>query len=195
MKKLVYIICICFLIMSHKQNNNFENINFYYLGYESKTYLNNFILLQFEIENLTNDTIYLSEKNIDLKIFKNKKNINEDNLPTYLPFIRPTKIKEFKCEEKEKYEKSIEELKLKFANKLYEKNFGKNTVYKDSKDLILENIIRDCIVLMPNESIDYNKGFYSKKFDKNCKVSVKYSENKRFTYFVNDSGKRVDIND
>ncbi|WP_131701507.1 hypothetical protein [Flavobacterium sp. ABG] len=195
MKKLVYIICICFLIMSHKQNNNFENINFYYLGYESKTYLNNFVLLQFEIENLTNDTIYLSEKNIDLKIFKNKKKINEDNLPTYLPFIRPIKIKEFKCEEKERYEKSIEELKLKFANKLYEKNFSTNTIYKDSKDFILENIIRDCIVLMPNESIDYNKGFYSKKFDKNCKVSVKYSENKRFTYFVNDSGKRIDIND
>lgn len=181
--------------MSHKQNNNFENINFYYLGYESKTYLNNFVLLQFEIENLTNDTIYLSEKNIDLKIFKNKKKINEDNLPTYLPFIRPIKIKEFKCEEKERYEKSIEELKLKFANKLYEKNFSTNTIYKDSKDFILENIIRDCIVLMPNESIDYNKGFYSKKFDKNCKVSVKYSENKRFTYFINDSGKRIDIND
>ena len=180
--------------MGHKQNNNFENINFYYLGYESKTHLNNFVLLQFEIENATNDTIYLSEKNVDLKIFKNKKSINEDNLPTYLPFIRPTKVKGFKCEEKEKHEKSIEELKLRFANKLFEKNFGTNAVYKASKDLILESIIRDCIVLMPNESIDYNKGFYSKKFDKNCKVSVKYLENKRFSYFVDDNGKRVNIN-
>lgn len=180
--------------MSYKQKNNFENINFYYLGYESKTYLNNFVLLQFEIENVSNDTIYLSEKNIDLKIFKNKKNIKEDNLPIYLPFIRPTKIKQFKCEEKEKYVKVIEELKIKFANKLYEKNFASNTVYKNYKDYILENIINDCIVLMPNESINYSKGFYSQKFDKTCKVSVKYTEKKRFSYFVDNSGKRVDIN-
>lgn len=73
--------------------------------------------------------------------------------------------------------KTNRRIKTQIRKQLYEKNFGTNTVYKDSKDLILENIMRDCIVLMPNESIDYNKGFYSKEFDKNCRVSVKYSEN------------------
>lgn len=194
MKKLVIIIGICFLVMSHKQKNNFQNINVYYLGYERKIYLNNFVLLQFEIENKSNDTIYLSKKNIDIKVFKNNKEINKDNPPTYLPFVRPTKIKQFKCEDKDKYEKGKEELKFKFANKLYEKNFGSNSKYIGSKDFIIKNIVSDCIILMPSESIDYSSGFYSKSFEKTCKVSVKYVDNKRFIYFVDDSGKKIDIN-
>jgi hypothetical protein len=181
--------------MSYERISNLQNTTFYYLGYERKVFLNNLVLLQFEIESKTNDTIYLSKKNIHLRVFKDKKEINEDKLPTYLPFIKPTKAKkEFKCEEKDKYERYLENLKLKFANKLYDKNFGSNTVYKDSKDFIIENIVRDCIVLMPNESIDYSSGFYSKSFDKTCKVSAKYLDNKRFTYFVDDSGKKIDIN-
>jgi hypothetical protein len=110
------------------------------------------------------------------------------------PFIRPIIRKQFKCKEKQQYEKYLENLKFKFANKLYEKNFGSNAAYKDSKDFIIGNIIRDCIILMPNESIDYSTDFYSETFDKTCRVEAKYLDNKRFTYFLDDNEKKIDIN-
>lgn len=85
-------------------------------------------------------------------------------------------------------------MKVKFANKLYEKNFGSNVIYKKDKEFIMESIVNNCIILMPNEVLDYTSGFYSKKFDKKCKVSAKYIDSKRFTYFIDDRGKKIDIN-
>lgn len=108
--------------------------------------------------------------------------------------MRPVISKGFVCKAEKEYEEKINYLKVKFANKLYNKNFGSTSTYKDSKDFIIESIVQDCIVLIPNESIVYNKGFYSKSFDKTCKVSAKYSGNRVFTYFVDDNGKKIEIN-
>lgn len=174
-----------------------EKIKTTYLGFEYYVHpggdLNK---LNFELKNNTLDTLYISRQNIDFNIKKEKyilKNtINTSSIGS--PFFWPRIRKQFKCEEKDKYEKYLENLKLKFAKKLYEKNFGSNDAYEKYKDFILESIVSDCIVLMPNEAIDYECHFRNEKFDKTCKVNVKYIDNKRFTCFVDDSGKKIDIN-
>lgn len=198
MKKafLILLLCITFLSNTNSKNQLNDGLNIIYLGSSSSVYRPNFPSLEFEISNKSKDTLYISENNILITVFKGKSALKQDKvLPSIgTPFIKPMIRKQFKSEEKDKYERLLENLKLKFANKLYTKNFGSNTKYIDSKDFIIENIVRDCIVLMPNESIDYSSGFYSKKFDKACKVSVKYLDSKRFTYFIDDSGKKIDIN-
>lgn len=198
-KNIIFILVICFSFFFEssffvRQTIN-EKIKLTYLGYEINRYRFNYQNLNFEIINNTKDTIYLSEKNIFIKVIKKGKTLKEDKPQSIgTPYVRPVISKGFVCKEEKEYEEKINSLKVKFANKLYNKNFGSNSVYKDSKDFILENIVRDCIVLMPNESMDYSSGLYSAKFDKTCKVEAKYLDNKVFSYFVNDNGKRVNIN-
>lgn len=177
-------------------NTKSEKIKITYLGFEYYVHpggsLND---LNFELKNNTLDTLYISRQNITFNIRKGNSVLKEvQNKSIGSLFFLPRVRKQFLCDDKVKYEKYLENLKLKFANKLYEKNFGSNTVYKNSKDFIIENIVRDCIILMPNEAIDYDCHFHNEKFDKTCKVEAKHIDNKVFTYFVNDNGKRVDIN-
>lgn len=174
-----------------------EKINARYLGFEYYVYPGgNLNKLNFEIKNNTLDTLYISNKNLSFIVKKGKIVLKEDKSSSSIgsPFFLPRVRKQFRCEEKDRYEKEIEKLKLKFAKKLYQKNFSSTPKYINSKDFIIENIVRDCIVLIPNEAIDYDFHFRNEKFDKTCKVSVKYSDNKRFTYFVDDKGKKIDIN-
>ena len=198
MKKTFLIFFLCFTFLSNTNNKNKLNdrITITYLGYSHNIYRTNFPSLEFEITNESKDTLYISENNIQTTVFKGKVALKQDKVIPSIGtfFMKPMIRKQFKCEEKDKYDKVIEKLKLKFATKLYEKNFGSTLVYKNSKDFIIENIVRDCLVLMPNESVDYSSGFYSTKFDKTCKVSAKYSDSKIFTYFVDDTGKKIDIN-
>ncbi|WP_395066048.1 hypothetical protein [Flavobacterium sp.] len=196
MKRVFYISVFSFLLLSNTFIDNQLNnkINITYLGYKNNVYHSDFSTLEFEIVNKSQDTVFLSKENIVLTVIKGKTIIKEEKPSTIgMPFVKPIIRSTIFCKEQKEYQEKINSLKLKFANKLYEKNFGSNTIYKNSKDFIIENIIRDCFILMPNESIDHSMGFYSKKFDKTCKVSVKYSDNKRFTYFVDDSGKKIDI--
>lgn len=197
-KKIIVILVICFSFFGFsflvKQTID-EKIKLTYLGYEINRYRFNYQNLNFEIINKTKDTMYLSDTNIFIKIIKEEKILKEDKPQSIgTPYVRPVISKGFVCKEQKEYDEKINSFKLKFANKLYDKNFGSNTIYKNSKDFIIESIVRDCIILMPNESIDYSSGFYSKLFDKTCKVTVKYLDNKRFTYFVDDKGKKIDIN-
>lgn len=197
MKKtfLIFFLCITFLNNTNRKNILNESIIITYLGYSNSIYRPNFPSLEFEITNKSKDTLYISENNIQTTVIKNKVVLKQDKVIPSIgtPFMKPMFRKQFKSEEKNKYNKLIEKLKFKFANKLYEKNFGSNNTYEESKDFIIENIVRDCIILFPSESIDHSVGFYSKKFDKTCKVSVKYLDSEIFTYFVDDNGKKIDI--
>jgi|SRR6218665_2095273 len=198
MKKNIFIIlllCFSFCGFSFfiRQETN-EEIKLTYLGYEINRYRFNYQNLNFEIRNNTKDTLYLSEMNISVKVIKGGKTLEEDNSKSIgTPYVRPVINKGFVCKEEKEYKEKINSLKVKFAEKLYQKNFGSNTTLVDDKNFIIESIIRDCVVLMPNEAIDYTSGFYSEKFDKNCKVSAKYLDSKRFTYFIDNSGKKIDI--
>ena len=197
MKKVFYVCVFSLLLLSNtfieKQLNN--KIKITYLGYKSDVYSSDFPTLEFEITNNSQDTIYLSKQNIVVTVIKGKSIIKEGKPSTIgTPFVKPVIRNTIFCKEQKENQEKINSLKLKFANNLYNKNFASNTLYKNDKNFIIENIIRDCIVLMPNESIDYNKGFYSKSFDKTCKVSAKYSDNKVFTYFVDDNEKKIEIN-
>jgi hypothetical protein len=181
-------------IIAQKELN--DNFVIGYLGFFSHYLDSSFNVLKFEITNKSQDTLYISERNILTIISKGGVILKEKIcLPIGAPIILSLNDrKQFKCEEKDNYEKGIEKLKLNFANKLYDKNFGSNSEYKSSKDFILKNIIRDCIVLLPNESINYSKGFDNEAFDKTCKVKIRYINTKIFSSFVNDDDKIVEIN-
>jgi hypothetical protein len=166
-----------------------------YLGYEINRYRFNYQNFNFEILNNTNDKIYLSETNIFVSVTKEGKPLKEDkNESIGTPYVRPVINKGLVCIEQREEEEKKYSLKVKFANKLYQKNFGFSPKDIDTKKGIIDHIVSDCIVLMPNESINYSRGFHSKIFDKSCKVSVKYIENKRFNYFLDDNGKKININ-
>jgi hypothetical protein len=157
------------------------------------------VCVKFNLVNITGDTLYLSNKNLNIKLIKNNKTLKweypkVDVQPFIKPVLKNVEQMQIKPEILNK-EDPKEKLATHFASKLFLKNVKINDKLLRYRDRIIQNIIDDCIVLLPSETYEYETYLFSKKFDKTCKVSVKYSASKRLTYFVNDSGKRVDIND
>lgn len=176
---------------TRKQSVKIENIRF-----EVENYIVN---VKFNIVNMTQDTLYISERNIDIQLIKKSKLIKWEYPKVDIhPFVKSVlKNKTYGFENKtvtSTQDNIRDKLANCFANKLFLKNLKVNKEFEKHKNVIVENIVEDCIVLLPLETYDYEKGFYSKKIDKTCKVSVKYLRSKRFTYFVNDNGKKIDIN-
>jgi hypothetical protein len=192
MKKTFYITILSLLFFSISgvaQNQLKDKFVLNALGFEGDYCIPNFYVLKLDITNKSKDTLYISEKNIQVIVIKQGGVLLEDRMDEEAPYFILRNTMKFKCEEKDNYDKKINELKLNFANKLYEKNFGSSETYKKDRDFIVHIIVRDCIVLMPNESIDYNTGFNSKAFDKTCIVKAEYIDRKTFTYFMNDNEK------
>ena len=108
------------------------------------------------------------------------------------PLVRP-RIQSTKKEAMQELECGNQNLKLEFANKLYDKNFGASSKYVNEKDFIIQNIIQDCIILLPKHSMDYSIGFYSFRFDQTCVVKGVYNDSARFTYFIDANGNKIDI--
>ncbi|MCD0473279.1 hypothetical protein LPB87_02615 [Flavobacterium sp. EDS] len=73
-----------------------------------------------------------------------------------------------------------EKLVTHFASRLFLKNVEINEKLLRYRDRIIQNIIDDCIVLLSSETYQYEIYLFSKKIDKTCRVSIKYSDNKRF---------------
>lgn len=159
---------------------------------------NGFLKITFNIINLSKDTMFLNYKMLNIRAVKNQKNVKLDYPNVHeQPFIKPV----FKNGEQVQIKTeglNKEDLKEKsanyFANKLFLKNLEINHKLLKYRDRIIQNIVNNCIVLLPSETYEYETYLFSKKFDKTCKVSVKYIDSKRFTYFVDDSGKKIDIN-
>jgi hypothetical protein len=160
---------------------------------------NGFVNITFNLVNITNDTLYLSDKNLNIRLIKNHKSINWDYPKVHVqPFVKPVLKNGEQIDDKIKIlnkEDPKDKLAKNFATKLFFKNLNANVQLIKYKEIIVKNIVDDCTILLPAETYNYEIGFYSKKFDKTCKVSVKYLDNKRFTYFVDDSGKKIDLID
>lgn len=187
------IVILLFISLSFSANcqNNFNKIHIEYLDFEH--FRNSSKLVYFKIKNNTKDTIYLSDKNIKINVLKNGKLLkDEENKSIGQIIFRPLPKNKPKIDKEEKYEKKTVRLKHNFAEKLFYKNF-KNSKYKTNKESIIRNIENVCIVILPNESINYSKTFNNALFDKTCTVNIKYVNNKRFSYFVDDD-KAVNIN-
>lgn len=155
------------------------------------------VSLKFSLINITNDTMYLSNKNLTIKLTKNNKSIKCKYPKVDIqPFIKPI-LKNGKQIQTKKEILIIEDPKEKiaanFANKLFLENTGINHKLLRYRDIIIKNIIDDCIVLLPSETYEYETYLFSKKLDKTFKVSVKYLDSKRFTYFVDENGKKIEI--
>ena len=158
---------------------------------------NGFLNITFDIVNLSKDTLYLNYKALIIKLVKNNKTI-EWKYPKVdvQPFIKPILKNGVQIYDKTKIlnEKDPKEkLAIYFANKLFLKNIKNNYKLVEYRDKIIQNIVDDCIVLLPSEVYKYETYLFSKKFDKTCKVSVEYLDSKRFMYFILDDGKKIDI--
>lgn len=160
---------------------------------------NGFVNVTFNLVNITNDTLYLSDKNLRIRLIKNNKSINWDYPKVDVqPFVKPILKNGEQIDNKIEIldkEDPKDKLANNFATKLFFKNLNVNLQLMKYKEIIVKTIVDNCTILLPAETYNYEIGFYSKKFDKTCKVSVKYLDNKRFTYFVDDSGKKIDVID
>ena len=159
---------------------------------------NGLLSITFDIVNLSKDTLYLNYKALIIKIIKKNKIIKwEYPKVDVQPFIKPVLKNNEQIYDKRDIlnkEDPTEKLVTSFANKLFIKNEKINHKLSKYTDRIIQNIIDNCIVLLPLETYKHETYLFSKKIDKTCRVSVKYSDSKIFTYFVDDNGKRIEIN-
>lgn len=193
MKKLILISLFnLFLLKAYELNAQFINgkITIIYLGYGET--VKHLPVFEYEIKNISRDTIFISENDIKIKVSKKKQILMDEK---YKGFIPPDTIKSNKKRFLNWFDQEERLLPLKqiYANKLYVKNFGFQGKYQNIRNNIINGIVNKCIVILPNEKVVLGRGFYNKKFDKTCVVEVKYIYNRVFTYFVDDSNKRINI--
>ncbi len=183
MKKIISILFICLFLLSSSKKEKL-NLEITYLGYTINKFQKNSPSLNFDITNLSNDTIFISEKNIIIHVLKNNKEIKSDKNSGGLLYFGKTKPKSHNCKEIINEKRKSDSIKLIFSKKVYNKNFNANNGYKlkDADDTI-NYISSNCIVLLPKETVKYETFFESNLFDKNCEVSAEYKSNKVFTTF------------
>ena len=148
-------------------------------------------LLFFEIKNNTSDTLYLSRNNIAIRVFKDNKQLNNNENKSIGQILCSEKYKnQSKIESEITNEKLTAILKHSFAKKLYSKNF-KDKKPKITEDFIVQVIENATIVILPNKSINYSTIFNNEEFDNSCKVNVEYKNDKAFTFFYNGNVEQV----
>ncbi len=183
MKKIISILFICLFLLSNSKKEKL-NLEITYISHTINKYQKSSPLLNFDITNLSNDTIFISEKNIIIHVLKNNKEIKRDKSSSGLPFFIKTKSKFHYCKEIINEKRKSDSIKLIYSKKVYNKNFNSKNDYKPKDpDDIINYISSNCIVLLPKETIKYNTFFESNLFDKNCEVSAEYKSNKVFTTF------------
>jgi hypothetical protein len=155
------------------------------------------INLTFNMMNITSDTLYLSRKKINIRLIKNHKSIKWEypkfDIQIFVKPVLRNGEQIYKTPEVTNIKDPKEKAAKYFANKLFLKNSATNNELIRYRDRVIQNIVDDCIILLPLETYEYETFLFSKKFDKTCKVSVKYSDNKKFTYFLDESGKKIEI--
>lgn len=172
-----------------------SKIEIEYKGFTIEANAPNCNNLNFEIINKSKDTLYLSKQKIEVTIFKGR-NVVKKGKPNYgiTPYFRPNNRHEVNCLEKLEYIKTIELLKNQFAEKIYYKNVDSTVDDYSTEFSVIRSIADECILIMPNESVDYVFPFFSKIFDKSCTVITKYNDNKSFYSFF-DGDKLVNLKD
>jgi len=180
--------CVSFLINCQ---NYKDSVEFEYLDFEKFGQIN---FLYFNITNNTTDTIYLSTRNISATVLKKEKLLENEEIKTRGQLIfnssdkNKERIKNWLAEEEK-----TDLLKHTFATNLFYKNSGK-IKYKSRREFIIQCKKADCIILKPKQTFIYSKIFNNSDFDSKCKVNISYLNTKRFSYFVDDTGKEVEIN-
>lgn len=161
-----------------------EKFKLSYIGF-FQDHLENWPKLQFEIINLTNDTLYISYDNIKFEVRKNSKKVEEEKpkLGIGTPFIRP-KLAE--CPEKQLDKRRLAQ---KFAEKLVDKN---NLPTEEKRDAIQEVEIA-CIVVYPKEILYEYKIFRHREFDRNYEVNIKPYSDEIFTSYESNSNGFIKI--
>lgn len=168
-------------------------VSFKYLGFDKYGNSSSLKLLFLEIKNNSSDTLYLSKKNIIIKVLKkNKKINNKDNKSIGQIFYKPTNKNKSKIDIENAQEKQTAILRHNFAKKIFHKNFKKNKS-KENEDFIIQIIENDCIVILPNKSVNHGIIFNNDAFDNSCNVNFQYEHNKRFTFFENGKDKVINI--
>ena len=203
----LYLLLLASVFFSYEksicQNLAYNSIEIDYISYEVTPRFINKPLLKFYITNYSNDTLYISKKNILIQVFKGNKRLLEEKIKpkhfppnsiTFCPFVRPyPPMKTFGAEQHRQYYEFIDSLKQNFAQKLFTKNFTSNQMFIKYKEEINYAILEDCVILMPNETTEYSVIFSSSLFDKSCKVKVKYLNQSFFTNFIDENGKNINI--
>jgi hypothetical protein len=192
MKKKLFVLFVS-LCFSFNCQKKLDVISFKYLDFEKFGNSSNLNLLFLEIKNNSSDTIYLSRKNIVIHVFKENMKLNDrKDKSIELIFHESTKRNKDKIDRENTQEKETALLKHNFAEKMFYKNFAK-AKSKQNKDFIIRIIEDDCIVLLPNKTINYGTIFNNVEFDNSCKVNASYKSNKIFTFFMTANDKVVNI--
>jgi hypothetical protein len=175
---------IFFLVFSSTNFFAQENLKISYSGY-FQDHLETYPKLQFEIINLTNDTLYFSNDNLKFEVIKNSEIVVEEkpHFGNGLPFLRP---KFEKCPEIQIQKQNLSKT---FAKKLISKNNISNVEIEN----LLQAIELACIVLYPKEIVYVEKVFFNKNFDRNYEVKIKNYDRKIFTIYRTDSDKLIKI--
>ena len=186
-KKLIIILTVVF--SSFNCQHSKKDLILTYLDFENFCGSKSLNLLFFEIKNNTSDTLYLSRNNIAIRVFKDNKQLNNNENKSIGQILCSEKYKnQSKIESEITNEKLTAILKHSFAKKLYSKNF-KNLKSKISEDFIIQVIKNATIVILPNKSINYSTIFNNEEIDNSCKVYAEYKNVSTFTFFHNGSGK------
>ncbi len=190
MKKILLIsLYLCTIIFSGSfAQFKSKDLEIIFTDYNIRNENRTFLTLKFELTNNSLDTMYISRNKISIHVLKNKKEIYQNKPSMGLPYVRGSKIKFIKCEEKIIQENQKEILVTKFSEKLFEKKFGNLAI--QYKDYIIDNVIKkNCLVILPKQSIEYETIFTSEKFDSSCEVSAIYDTKKPFGIY--SSGNKI----
>ena len=171
-------------IFSSLQLSAQEKFKLSYIGF-FQDHLENWPRLQFEIINLTNDTLYISTENIKFEVIRNARKVLEEKikLGSGQPFFRP---KLLECSEKQN-------IKYQLSQKFAEKIVAKNNVPPEEKQNAIQNVERACLVIYPKEIIYIEKLFIHREFDRNYEVKLKNYNDDLFTSYESDSNKSIII--
>lgn len=189
-KFLFLIIALCgglniFCQDSYKKvTMTYESIKFF-----TPTY--HFAELTFIIKNNSKDTLFISNQNIRIELKKDGTVLqNHPPSQAFPPLASTTEIK--KDKEESKRQQKINKLKLQFAKKIIIQNFGKKAKTFDEKWLT-EQIIDNCLVIFPQESISYKEYFWNDSLDKNCSVKGLILESNLFLEFYDKKQKLQEL--
>lgn len=180
-------VCILFSSILFSQANIPSEVKF--IGYEKKAVSPNNTTLNFQVVNNTNSVIYLSSRNMDLKVTCDEKRlVNETNfdLVAIIPNTYIT-LAEIDSKSKER-----EKERVKFIEQISRKN-SINKLSKADQDFMKKVISEDCIVVLPHESYPYSIVFKNKDFEMNCKVELSYIKTNLFSTFINTKGDETKI--
>lgn len=181
------------LSFSIRGQNYSNQVNIKYLDLEKFANSSKQFILYFKIKNNTNDTLYLSRKNIIIKVTNKGKSLeNERNTSIGQVIFRASKKNKSKIDAENLQDEKTALLRHNFAEKLYYKNFAKDKV-KRNKEFVVRVIENDCIVILPNATVNYSQIFINSLFNRNCKINARYLNNKIFTYYMAGDENKINI--